>query len=143
MDNISEHISYKEATYSPTAVANGILNDPNEEQLECMKNVAENCFEPARIHFGIAFKVNSFFRSLELNAKIGGSSTSDHVNGKAIDFEVYNKVASVSNATVYGWMKTNIEYDQLIWEKGTDIEPDWIHVSYRESNNRMQEIRIK
>jgi len=60
---ISEHITYDEATLSPTAIRNGISNQPNDQELANMKLVAENCFEPLRKMWGKPIKVNSFFRS--------------------------------------------------------------------------------
>ena len=31
---------------------------------------------------------------------------------------------------MFNWIKANLNYDQMIWEFGTDVNPDWIHVSY-------------
>ena len=35
-----------------------------------------------------------------------------------------------SNAAMYDWIKANLDFDQMIWEFGTDQNPDWVHVSY-------------
>ena len=73
-------------------------------------------------------KINSFFRCEELNKAIGGSTKSQHCQGRAIDIDdVYG---SVSNAFMYYYIKDNLDFDQLIWEFGTDHNPDWVHVSY-------------
>ena len=72
---ISKHVSYKEGVYSNTAIRRGIDNDPNEEQLENMKLIANEVFEPLRVWVGGPIKINSFFRSPELNTAIGGSKT--------------------------------------------------------------------
>ena len=77
---------------------------------------------------GGAIKINSFFRCEELNKAIGGSSRSQHCQGRAIDIDdVYGYV---SNSYMYYYIKDNLDFDQLIWEFGTDTEPDWVHVSY-------------
>ena len=75
---ISKHISYKEGTYSVTAIRNDIDNTPNDEQLENMELVAEKVFEPLREWVGGPIKINSFFRCPDLNKRIGGSGKSQH-----------------------------------------------------------------
>ena len=69
--SISKHISNKESVYSRTALRLGIENKPNEEQLANMKLLAEEVFEPLRAYVGGPIKINSFFRSPELNKAIG------------------------------------------------------------------------
>ena len=125
---ISKHISYKEGVYSVTAIRKGIDNEPNEEQLSNMKLVAEKIFEPVRIHFKVPIKVNSFFRSPDLNKAIGGSTRSQHCKGQAIDIDdTYGKI---KNSDIYWWIKENLDFDQMIWEFGNNDNPDWVHVSY-------------
>jgi zinc D-Ala-D-Ala carboxypeptidase len=84
MEKISEHISWKEATFSPTAMRLGINNVPNAEQLENMKEVAE-IFEKVRAHVGQPLQINSFFRSDKLNIAIGGAKGSQHTAGQAME----------------------------------------------------------
>ena len=125
---ISKHISYKEGVYSITAIRKGIDNEPNEEQLSNMKLVAEKIFEPVRAHFKVPIKVNSFFRSPDLNKAIGGSTKSQHCKGQAIDIDdTYGKI---KNSDIYWWIKENLDFDQMIWEFGNNDNPDWVHVSY-------------
>ncbi len=135
MDKISKHISYKEATRSATALRLGIENIPNEYQLQNMEMVAKKVFEPLREAVDAPIKINSFFRCEELNKAIGGSSKSQHCQGRAIDIDdIYGHV---SNAFMYYYIKDNLDFDQLIWEFGTDDSPDWVHVSYvDEDSNR-------
>ncbi len=128
MTRISKHISYKEATRSITAIRLGIDNKPFEYELGNMKAVAENIFEPLRKWVGGAIKVTSFFRSEKLNKAIGGSATSQHCQGRAIDIDdVYGHK---TNAEMFHYIKNNLDFDTIIWEFGTDDNPDWIHVSY-------------
>lgn len=128
MTKISKHISYKEATRSITALRLGIDNTPFEYELGNMKAVAENIFEPLRKWVGGAIKVTSFFRSEKLNKAIGGSVSSQHCQGRAIDIDdVYGYK---TNAEMFHYIKDNLDFDQIIWEFGTDNNPDWIHVSY-------------
>ena len=125
---ISEHISYKEGVYSTTALRRGIDNTPDDKQLECMELIAEEIFEPLRAYVGGPIKINSFFRSPELNTAIGGSKTSQHCKGQAMDIDdTYGKM---TNAEMYHWIKENLDFDQMIWEFGNDDNPAWVHVSY-------------
>jgi hypothetical protein len=125
---ISKHISYKEGVYSRTAMRRGIKNNPNAEQMENMITIAEEVFEPLRMWVGGPIKINSFFRSPELNKAIGGSGKSQHCHGQAIDID--DTFGKMSNAEMYEFIKENLDFDQIIWEFGDDDNPDWVHVSY-------------
>jgi len=135
MEKISKHISYPEAIHSNTAKRKGIDNTPSQTQVDAMRLLAEKIFEPLREWVGGPIKVNSFFRSEALNESIGGASSSQHCKGQAIDIDdVYGYKL---NAEMYNWIKDNLDYDQMIWEFGTDMQPNWIHVSYvSEEKNR-------
>ena len=87
MKKISKHVSWKEGTYSRTGDRLGLDNTPNEEQIKCMQEVAENIFEPLRKWVGGPIKFNSFYRSVALNKAIGGSSRSQHCEGRAMDID--------------------------------------------------------
>ena len=125
---ISKHISYKEGVYSTTATRLHLDNTPNDEQLNNMELVAEEVFEPLRVYVGGPIKINSFFRSPELNKAIGGSGKSQHCRGQAIDID--DTFGKATNAEMYHWIKDNLDFDQMIWEFGDDDNPDWVHVSY-------------
>ena len=135
MKNISEHITYKEGVYSITALRLGLNNDPTKAHLSNMELLAEKVFEPLRKHVNGPIKINSFYRGPELNKAIGGSSKSQHCEGRAIDIDdVYGYM---SNADMYEYIKNNLSFDQMIWEFGTDENPNWVHVSYvNEEANR-------
>ncbi len=135
MENISKNITYAEAIHSNTAKRRCIDNTPNPTQVENMKLLAEKVFEPLREWTGGPIKVNSFFRSPELNTAIGGVASSQHCKGQAIDIDdVYGKK---TNADMYHWIQCNLNYDQMIWEFGTDMNPNWVHISYvSEEDNR-------
>jgi len=126
--SISKHISYKEGVYSRTATRLGIKNNPNAEQMENMIAIAEEVFEPLRAYVGGPIKINSFFRSPELNKAIGGSGKSQHCHGQAIDLD--DTFGRCTNAEMYEFIKNNLDFDQIIWEFGDDNNPDWVHVSY-------------
>ena len=128
MSKISEHITLKEGIESYTAKRKGIDNIPSEYELTNMVGVAENVFEPLRKWAGGPIKINSFYRSEELNKAIGGSSRSQHCEGRAMDID--DTFGYKTNAEMYEYIKENLNFDQMIWEFGTIGNPDWVHVSY-------------
>ena len=132
---ISKHVSYKEGVYSNTATRRGIDNTPNDEQLDNMELIANEVFEPLRVWVDGPIKINSFFRSPDLNTAIGGSSKSQHCKGQAMDID--DTFGKATNAEMYNFIKENLDFDQMIWEFGSDDNPNWVHVSYvSEDNNR-------
>ena len=130
-EQISENISWKEATFSITAINKGIDNTPSEDVIKNMKLVAEKIFEPCRKHFGLPIKINSFYRSEGLNKAVGGSKTSDHCKGMAIDIEITGKY---NNSELFKYIKENLPFKQLIWEFGDKTTPSWVHASYDKLN---------
>ena len=134
---VSKNISYKEATHSTTAKRLGIDNTPNAEQFSNMVYVAEGIFQPIREHFGVPIYISSFFRSEALNTAIRGSASSTHKKGEAMDLDA-DVYGGVTNAQIFNYIKDNLEFDQLIWEFGTNEEPAWVHVSLSKRNNRNQ-----
>ncbi len=134
--NISEHITYDEATQSPTALRWKIDNTPDAETLERMKAVAIACFEPLRKWWGKPLKVNSFFRCDALNKKVKGSKTSQHKKGEAIDISAGSKE---DNKKLFEWLKENAIFDQLI----NEYDYTWVHVSFSLGHNRNQVLIVK
>jgi len=135
MENISKHISYKEGIRSTTADRRGIENNPGQVERCNMEIIAENIFEPLREWVGGPVRINSFYRSPKLNKAIGGSKRSQHIEGRAMDLD--DTYGHKTNAEMFHFIKQNLDFDQLIWEFGTDDNPNWIHVSYvSEDGNR-------
>lgn len=139
MRKISKNITWDEATISPTALRLGINNEPNEAQYTAMVMVAEMCFEKARSVFG-PIKINSFFRCEDLNKAVGGSKTSHHVLGSAIDMTLGSRS---KNKKLFEWCKDNLQYTQLIHEYGDGTGPDWVHISYIPEDLKNQVLYIK
>lgn len=137
---ISKHLSLAEVSRSETAKRKGINNTPSGEHLENFKKLAENVFEPIREHFGAPIHISSGYRSKELNSAIGGSATSQHCSGEAIDIDMDGSASGITNAQVFNFIKDNINFDQLIWEFGSDSNPDWVHVSYESTGKQRKQI---
>lgn len=135
MEKLSKHVSRKEGVYSITAKRLGLENNPTDDHLSNMINIAENVFEPLRAHVNGPIKINSFYRGPELNKAIGGSAKSQHCHGQAMDID--DSYGHASNSEMFNWIRANLNYDQMIWEFGTDKNPDWVHISYvSEDKNR-------
>ena len=128
MNGISAHVSYKEGTYSATAIRKGLDNTPDAKQLHCMQDVAYNIFEPLREFVGGPIKVNSFFRAEKVNKAIGGEKYSQHMKGQAMDID--DTFGYATNAEMYHYIREHLDFDQMVWEFGDDENPNWIHVSY-------------
>jgi len=133
---ISKHITLQEATESATALRMGINNVPNEVELEAMKYVSENLFEPIREWYNKPIKINSFYRCLALNKAVNGSKTSGHVLGNSIDISGSSKA---ENKKIFDFIKTSgLNYDQVI----NEYDYTWVHISLKKDKNRKQILAI-
>lgn len=140
MEKISKYVTYSEVTKSNQATALKLANIPNATQLNNLRLVCSNVFDKVREHFGKPIGISSGFRSVELNAKIGGSKTSQHCEGKALDIDG-DIFGGINNKELFLYIKENCIFDQLIWEFGSENAPDWVHVSFNEGKNRGQVLR--
>lgn len=128
---LSENFTLQEFTKSQTALRHGIDNTPSEEHLSAARKLFTEVVQLVRNQFGVTV-INSGYRGPELNAKVGGSSRSQHCKGEAVDIEV----PGVPNAEVAQWIADNTDFDQLILEFYTPGVPDsgWVHVSHTTEN---------
>jgi len=139
MKKVSKHLSYKEATHSDYAKQYKIANKPSSEDIENMELLAEKVFEPLREWVGEPIRVNSMFRSPELNSALKGATRSSHMKGQAFDI---TSMGGKTNLEMFHYIIENLPFDQLIWEYGA--EPKWLHVSYvNEKENRGQVLVTK
>jgi len=135
---LSKNLMLAEVTRSETAKRKGISNMPTPEHIENFKLLAERVFQPIREHFGKPIIISSGYRSKALNTAIGGALSSQHCQGEAIDIDMDG--TDITNAQVFNYIKDNLEFDQLIWEFGTDTNPDWVHVSYESKGKQRKQI---
>ena len=134
------YVSLAEVTRSDTAKRKGIDNNPTPEHLENLKVICEEVFDKVREHFGVPIFISSGYRSAALNKAIGGSATSDHNNRRTLDLDQDGHGNGVTNMDVFKFIKDNLEFDQLIYEFGTDKNPDWVHVSYNNGGKQRKQI---
>ena len=130
MENISEHISYKEATKSITALNKGIDNTPGVVELKRMKYVANEVFERIRAKHGAPIGVASFYRSPTLNKAVGGSPASYHCLGAAIDIDA-DIFGGLTNRDLIKFIYENCKWSELIYEYPDKNWKDceWVHVA--------------
>jgi zinc D-Ala-D-Ala carboxypeptidase len=136
---LSENLTLAEMTRSESAKRLGISNQPTPEHLHNMQLLAFCVFQPIRNHFKRPIHVSSGYRSQALNKAVGGSRTSQHSTGQAMDIDMDG--TEISNKQIFDFIKDNLDFDQMIWEFGTADNPDWVHVSYSGKRNRKQILR--
>lgn len=120
--NISEHITYKEATASNKAKQLGISNTPNEKELRAMKLLAEKVFEPLRKWYGKPIQVTSFFRSAKINKAVGGVQKGNSVSQHCFDEQT--ELLTVEGWKKYSELKVGEEIFSYNIEKGgVEIAP--------------------
>jgi hypothetical protein len=130
--NLSKHVTLKEFQASGLATLRNLNNQMSESQIASAKLLCENVFEPLRLYLNTPIQISSGFRSVQINKMIGGSATSQHTKGEAMDLQI--------NAKGFYFIKDKLMFDQLIWEFGNDEQPSWVHVSFS-SRNRKQVLK--
>lgn len=141
--NLSPHCTLAEAIKSETAIRLSIDNTPPPAIIEVMKITAVKVFEPCREFVGGPLGITSFYRCPDLNEAIGSGPSSQHIKGEAID-EDCDKYGNGNNLDLFKWIRDSgaVDFDQLIWEYGTETMPAWVHVSHTERRkNRRQVLR--
>ena len=133
---LSEHLDLSEVIRSESAKRNGISNMPIALHIENFKLLAEKVFEPVRVHFGVPIHISSGYRSIELNKCIGGSLTSQHCTGEAIDIDMDGSQSGVTNKMVFDYIKDNLVFDQII----NEFDYSWVHVSYAANGKNRKQI---
>ena len=134
--NLTKNFTLAEMVKSDTALRHDMDNTPGEVEIENLKQLAEKVLQPVRDAYQKGVKVNSGYRHPEVNAKVGGSKTSDHCKGQAADIEI----PGVANADLAKWITENLDFTQVILEFYTQGVPDsgWVHVSYDPQNLKKQ-----
>jgi len=136
---LSKDLYLKEVIKSNTATRKGIDNSPTKEHLNNLRLIAIRIFQPIREHFDFPIGISSGYRSKALNKAIGGSKSSQHCFGEALDIDA-DIFGGVTNAEIFHFIKHNLDYDQMIWEFGNDNEPDWVHVSFKSDGKNRKEV---
>lgn len=141
---VSDNVTLDEVTKNKTASQLGLDNTPTPEHLENLKLVLNNIFEPLRKGLGSnPIFISCGYRGAAVNAKTkGASKTSYHCFGKALDLDA-DVFGKVTNSEIFYYIKDNLKYAELIWEYGTDKNPDWVHVAFDLGKNVKETLRVK
>jgi zinc D-Ala-D-Ala carboxypeptidase len=138
MTQLTKNFSLEEMVKSETALRHDMENKPGPDEMNNLLQLCANVLQPVRDHYQKGVKVNSGYRSPDVNAKVGGSRTSDHCRGMAADIEI----PGIANADLAKWIKENLSYTQLILEFYTPgvLDSGWVHVSYDPANLKKQDL---
>jgi len=133
--NLSKNFTLEEMTVTDC----GLANVPNQEQRNCMNELVKNVLQPLRDTLGMPIKITSGFRSIPVNKAVGGADRpiSQHTKGQAADLKC------ADNSELFSIIRDHLVFDQLIWEKGNDVQPAWVHVSYKTQGNRGEILKFK
>ncbi len=139
-----KYFTIEELCASDTARRRNIQNNPTSDVRENLTTLVDKLLDPVREAWGGPITVNSGFRGGLLNKAVGGAKTSQHLLGEAADITV---VSPAQNRQLFELIRQmaeakQIEFDQLIWEKGSSAGPAWIHISYRQGRNRKQVLHL-
>ena len=126
--NLSKNFTVTELTKSADALRKGLDNSPDQTIVDNLKLLAENILQPIRDYFDKPVTINSGYRSVAVNASVGGSATSDHCKGMAADIEIIG----IDNKALAKHIVDTYKFTQVILEFYTEGIPDsgWVHVSY-------------
>ena len=138
---IGKYLTLEECCKSATAIRLGIDNKPNQQQIIALQALATNIYDKCCQHFLLKIPVTSGFRSKALNDAISGSSgSSQHMRGEAFDLDLDGTANGITNVQLFNYIKQHLDFDQLIWEFGTDTNPNWVHVSYDVSGKNRKNV---
>lgn len=133
-----KYFTIAEMCASTTATAMHINNTPTSSTRGRIMQTINNLLDPIRAFYGLPIKINSGYRSRELNAALGGASNSSHMYGYAADIVPANGDMKTLQKAVLAWAKVH-NFDQVIIE-----QPDskgiasWIHVGWKRGYDNSQ-----
>ena len=125
-----------EMIYSEDAIKYGLMDQQlsiSEKEILNLKRLCQNVLQPLRNELKLPIRINSGYRSLELNEKIKGANNSDHLYGKAADIYIPGRMEMA-----FSFIRNRCNYRQLINEHNLT----WIHISYDEFDNKKQVFNI-
>mgnify|MGYP001570257169 CR=1 FL=1 len=123
VQNLTEHFTLAELTFSDYAIRHGISNIPDVKQIEALRDLCVMILEPLRLAINRPIISISGFRCERVNKGVGGNKFSQHHLGQADDF--YAKGITIEELFQV-IQELKLPFDQLIQEYDR-----WIHCSYR------------
>tara|TARA_R110002153_G_scaffold9485_1_gene39143 strand:+ start:2898 stop:3353 length:456 start_codon:yes stop_codon:yes gene_type:complete len=130
---LSKNFALSEITHSNTAKRLGIDNEPTETHLQNMQHLVDDILQPLRDGVG-PIRISSGYRNPSLNRAIGGSRSSQHCKGQALDIQFW-EMGQMNNKVIYDFiLDSNMEFDQMI----NEFDFAWIHISLKDKGHRKQ-----
>lgn len=133
--DLSKNFTLEELTHTGSQLP----NIPTGVEISKLKELVANLLQPLRDKYGKPIRVNSGYRSPAVNKEQGGTlkPLSQHCKGEAADIDTSD------NAFIFQLIRTDFDFDQLIWEGDDNHQPSWVHVSYKTKGNRKQVLRME
>ena len=132
---LTKNFTLDEMCKSKKAKELRIKNVPSPVVVGRLRALCENVLQPLRDYMGEPVIINSGYRSPELNKKIGGVHSSQHVIGEAADINCKGSISYAEEIITY--IMLNLKFDQLILERKKSAI--WVHVSYTTSGKNRQQ----
>lgn len=137
MTQLTKNFGLAELTKSQTASRRGLDNTPTPQVEKNLKNLAETILQPLREKLGKPIVINSGYRSPAVNSAVGGSATSAHRFGHAVDLiapgYAGGDVKKLCQYIVKFLKDNNIAFDQVIYEFDA-----WVHIGIKSGNNKQR-----
>ena len=125
---LTEHFTLAEFEASDKAKQHGISNKADTQSIVNLTALCVAVLEPLRKWYGSAVKIGSGYRCPRLNAIVGGVSNSQHTYGQAADLCIDWDISK--GKRWFAYIRNNLPFDQLIWERNPKTGSYWVHVSY-------------
>lgn len=134
MIKLSPHFDLDEFTVSQYGARHGLDNTPGKVELANLRATAAG-MEMVRSDLNDnPIQISSAYRSVDINKAIGGAATSQHCEGKAVDFKC--PAFGTPRDIVAALSKSNIKFDQLILEFWAGGQSGWVHISFSQKPRR-------
>ena len=125
---VTMHFTIEEMYASDTAKRLGIDNKPSVQQMINLIYLCAYVLEPLRVAMNEPIKIGSGFRCQKLNKAVGGVANSQHCKGQAADLCIDGDIQK--GRKWFEYIRKNLPFDQLIWEKNPKTGSYWVHVSF-------------
>lgn len=132
MKHITKDFTWEEMLRSETADKASICNQPGHEERQAIEELVKRVLQPLRLAYGKPIVISSGYRCPELNKKVGGVPSSQHVKGQAADCVIRGLASKLLGIL----LAENLPFDQAILYK----KRNFLHISLRPDKNRKQVI---